>query len=596
VGESAFIRLGGTDNGSLLTAFSANGVSPAKGSDGDSTFVLRVTGTGFTPTDTITLQRVAGLGTLTVSPSVVDPCGFYTEGVFNLTSLANQNGYYHVIVTQGFNTTTVPSAFYLTRANGKLTVSIIGQNVMGVGMVGNYTLKIKNVGASTVNGVAIQMDGTSPSGLTYGGSTVPASNPLPGGAGFQQNGNSIPPGGSISYTFTITPNPSLLNQTAVINGKVLSPAIHATAVYFPILVLASADPNDKVGPVGVGGAAHYVDGLSPFDYQINFENKPSATAPARDVVLTDALDTTRLDLSTFELGPIAFGATVVTPPAGASAFTTDVPYDVDGDPNTPIDNIVVRVTAKLDTLLNSPTFGQVEWRFQSLEPNTLLPVQNVFSGFLPANQTAPDGQGSVSFSVQPFSNLPSGDAVTNGAIIVFDANAPIVTPTWTNTIDQTAPSSQVQALASSQPSPAFTVTWSGTDTESGIAGYDVFVSDNNGPYTLWLTNVQASSATYTGQSGHTYAFYSIATDLVGFAEAAPGVPDATTTVSELAPPLTLQIVPTPDGLQLLWNDAAASLESALSLGPEAVWTPQPGVSGVIVPLGNEAQFFRLVRP
>ena len=46
----------------------------------------------------------------------------------------------------------------------------------------------------------------------------------------------------------------------------------------------------------------------------------------------------------------------------------------------------------------------------------------------------------------------------------------------------------------------------------------------------WLTGTTDTSATFTGQIGHTYAFYSIATDNVGNAEAAPATADTQTQV------------------------------------------------------------------
>jgi len=78
------------------------------------------------------------------------------------------------------------------------------------------------------------------------------------------------------------------------------------------------------------------------------------------------------------------------------------------------------------------------------------------------------------------------------------------------------------------------VAWSGDDENgagSGIAGYDVYVSTDGGPYERWLANTATTSGQYPGLPGHEYAFYSVATDLVGHAEAAPAQPDAVTTLA-----------------------------------------------------------------
>jgi uncharacterized repeat protein (TIGR01451 family) len=62
----------------------------------------------------------------------------------------------------------------------------------------------------------------------------------------------------------------------------------------------------------------FVSDEEPLRYTVLFENDPVlATAPAQEVVVTDALDTNLLDLDTFSLGPIAFGERRVFPPSGA---------------------------------------------------------------------------------------------------------------------------------------------------------------------------------------------------------------------------------------------------------------------------------------
>ena len=80
------------------------------------------------------------------------------------------------------------------------------------------------------------------------------------------------------------------------------------------------------------------------------------------------------------------------------------------------------------------------------------------------------------------------------------------------------------------------VQWSGTDEGSGIASYNIYVSDNGAPFTVWQQNTTATSGTYTGQFGHTYAFYSLAQDKTGNIEDAPANSDATVTVIDNTPP------------------------------------------------------------
>ena len=71
-------------------------------------------------------------------------------------------------------------------------------------------------------------------------------------------------------------------------------------------ILQSGDPNEKYGTQG-GGNVHAVRSESPLGYTVGFQNKPTASAPAQTIKITDQLDPAKLDLSTFSLGPIAFG-------------------------------------------------------------------------------------------------------------------------------------------------------------------------------------------------------------------------------------------------------------------------------------------------
>ena len=99
-------------------------------------------------------------------------------------------------------------------------------------------------------------------------------------------------------------------------------------------------------------------------------------------------------------------------------------------------------------------------------------------------------------------------------------------------VDNTPPSSSVSPLPSYEASGSFTVAWSGNDDAngSGIAIYDIYVSDDGGPYTAWLSGTTLTSATYAGQDYHTYRFYSEATDNAGNVQAAKSTADASTTV------------------------------------------------------------------
>ncbi|MEM9079785.1 MAG: putative Ig domain-containing protein [Verrucomicrobiota bacterium] len=96
--------------------------------------------------------------------------------------------------------------------------------------------------------------------------------------------------------------------------------------------------------------------------------------------------------------------------------------------------------------------------------------------------------------------------------------------------DTTAPASSVSMLPANSPT-SFPVTWSGTDGDSGVSSYDVYVSVDDGPWTLWLPNTLRTSALYDGVDGSKYDFYSIATDFAGNEESKSPTAEATTMVS-----------------------------------------------------------------
>ena len=362
-------------------------------------------------------------------------------------------------------------------------------------------------------------------------------------------------------------NPQSLAALADLINSVLPPPKPILEEILSCPVQA-VDPNDKFGPAGTGAARH-VPGASPLSYAVAFENKPDATAAAQEVVIADQLDVSKFDLGTFALGPFAFGDQRVEPPAGLKQFSVDVDL-------RPANNLIVRVNAGLDVAT-----GLVTWRFISLDPATMLPTEDALAGFLPPNKTPPEGEGSVFFTVSPKPGLATGTQIRNKASIVFDTNAPIETPEWLNTIDASAPTSQVLPLAATQPTPSFQVQWSGTDQGAGVQDYTVFVAEDGGPYTIWQANTTATSAVFTGLSGKSYAFYSLARDAVGNREDAPAAPDAVTRVAaaDTTPPETRSaITPLPNAAG--WHNGPVSAALTAADPPGSDGAPASGVKEI----------------
>lgn len=105
-------------------------------------------------------------------------------------------------------------------------------------------------------------------------------------------------------------------------------------------------------------------------------------------------------------------------------------------------------------------------------------------------------------------------------------------PNLTLIIDATPPSSVMQALPTISPAGPIALSWSGQDNIGGVGGvtFELFVSDNGGPFVSQGAPNALIITSFPGQSGHTYRFYTLAHDGVGNVEAPPAVPDATTTV------------------------------------------------------------------
>jgi hypothetical protein len=96
------------------------------------------------------------------------------------------------------------------------------------------------------------------------------------------------------------------------------------------------------------------------------------------------------------------------------------------------------------------------------------------------------------------------------------------------------PTSTVLQLPPVTYTPAFTVTWEGQDSESGVWLYDIQVRvGENGTWMPWKSSTTATSAVFTGTDSKTYYFRSRATDRVGNRETWPTAPQAWTTVKLL---------------------------------------------------------------
>jgi hypothetical protein len=337
----------------------------------------------------------------------------------------------------------------------------------------------------------------------------------------------------------------------------------------------SADPNVKFA-TGIGDS----DWLASDDeitYTIDFANETNASAPAQTVTITDPL-TTNLDWSTLQLTSISFNNVTIQIPHGVQSFSTSAAVDTDPNP--------VAVTAALN-----PTNGIVTWLMESINPVTSQLVTDPLAGFLPPDNVLGQGEGSVTFTIAPISGLATRTQINNQASIVFDVNAAISTPTTTNLLDVTPPTSSITPLPTNSPL-TFSVAWSGQDAGSGIASFDIFVSTDDGPWLPWQLDTTNTSATYSGTASQSYAFYSVAYDEVGNVEASPIIPGASTVTSgTVVMPVPINIsLSAPGSLTLTWSQGTL-LQATKLAGP---WTINTVASPYIVAPTNSQMYFKLL--
>ncbi len=274
--------------------------------------------------------------------------------------------------------------------------------------------------------------------------------------------------------------------------------------------VTSLDPNEMVGPAGAGDE-HWLKHNQDMDYTIFFENKSTATAPAHTITIRDTLDTTTLDLSSFGFTHFAWGDTTFTiEGTNVQEFTRDVDL-------RPAKELIVRVSGKLDTIK-----GIADWTILSLNPITREEEEDPDLGVLPPNDEKGNGEGYVGYRIMQKPSLATGTSIHSKATIVFDTNDPIATNDFVNRVDTVAPVSAVASVEAVGDS--LLLTFSGTDTESGIATYEVWAQFND-------TITGVLEVAYSGNTmklpivADKMGFWIVATDKVGWQETKERAPE-----------------------------------------------------------------------
>ena len=325
----------------------------------------------------------------------------------------------------------------------------------------------------------------------------------------------------------------------------------------------SIDPNEMIGPWGPDDDKHYIQPIRQMPYMITFENKSTASAPANEVFVTDTLDLTKLDAETFSFSSFGWAdTTFVVGGSRTQEFTRDVNYKVNGH------DILVRVSGQFN-----PATGVVNWSFASLEANG-SELADVMNGFLLPNDQNGRGEGYVSFIIDHKANPANGATISNKATIVFDANEPIVTNTYTNTFDTDYPTSKV--TKAEEPSEGkLTVTVSGSDPTSGVDHYTVFAQKNGGEWLAVATITEGTTCTIDVETGTKYGLCAIATDRVGLNEPKDYKAETELTTSGNAPVMATYDLRVADAGYATFYDSKADYQLPAGLKASTV----SGISG-----------------
>lgn len=296
----------------------------------------------------------------------------------------------------------------------------------------------------------------------------------------------------------------------------------------------SFDPNEKLGPAGFG-PQKWIGKQKPIEYRINFENLATAGAPAQVIKITDVLPPT-LDPRTVRLTEIGFNHKRIVIPPNRSFFQTRRSFsDVPEEPEALISAGV------------NPATATVSWTITAIDKQTNERPLNPLVGLLPPNNAERDGEGYVIFTVAPRAGTPTGAEIANTATIIFDENEPIITNATSNTLDSEVPSSVVAPLPSETDDPIFIVNWTGSDPEggSGLADFELLVSEDGGSYRQVVADTVATSTIFAGRPGITYGFVTVARDNAGNLEAIPPTPDTVIRVRGGA--FESDVAPRPEG-------------------------------------------------
>lgn len=196
--------------------------------------------------------------------------------------------------------------------------------------------------------------------------------------------------------------------------------------------VAPCEPNEIRGYVAESGSHYMMQEIQTITYEIESENDTTATAAAHTIIVRDTLDVNKFDVASLA----AYRVTIhdkVLELSGEHNFV----YTLDLRPN-------VYVIAQIQLECDDET-GIVVWTITSLDPMTMEPTTDPNQGALPINYNG-EGIATFTFNVNLKEPFPDGTEISNRVGIIFDLEEPVITDTWTNTVDAVKPTSHIEEV------------------------------------------------------------------------------------------------------------------------------------------------------
>ena len=395
----------------------------------------------------------------------------------------------------------------------------------------------------TENGVAQQVDILSNSGADEGGQAIVWDMP---------NAPTPQPGQMVVYAVQVD-NVVIDGQTQSFSYTTTSFDPSTTTVQTPVLPAVSfVQTSTQVG-AAAGSISIDVTCTMNTDQQVSvdYATTDGTAAAGTNYVATSGV---------LNFGPGQFDGQIVVPllagtaaqPGGTFTVTLSDPSGASVGPTS-----AVQVTITPDEFVVSEPVGNVitgsPFDLEFSAEGGLGKVDTKFNGSMSFQLTSPagdqlDGNGNFVDGVANFSSVTLDwvgsyvASATSGTITTVTPNA--------FTVSTSAPTSTVATLPATTTSTSFSLSWSGTPgpMATSITSYTIYDSEDGGPFTAFVTNTTSTSTPFTGQPGHTYGFYSVATDNLGDVQPTPTGAQATVTVANTPTPTpvpTSNPTPTP---------------------------------------------------